>query len=170
MRSHYQLRVLSFVLAALAVVLPLESPAQDGPPTKPLVVMVAGKKSHDYGAHEFKAGCQLMQKALREKMPALETKVYLDGWPDAPDAFAGASAIVLFMDGGGGHPVRDHLDQLAPLMDAGVGLMCMHYAVEVPIGPVAKAFLNWIGGYYENDPIRGPLVPGLCTTTVLSPG
>jgi putative membrane-bound dehydrogenase-like protein len=92
-----------------------------------------------------------MQKALREKMPALETKVYLDGWPDAPDAFAGASAIVLFMDGGGGHPVRDHLDQLAPLMDAGVGLMCMHYAVEVPIGPVAKAFLNWIGGYYEND-------------------
>ncbi|MDA0813985.1 MAG: hypothetical protein O3C21_16545, partial [Verrucomicrobia bacterium] len=128
MRSHHQFRVLSLVLATLAV-LPLESDAQDSSPAKPLVVMVAGKKSHGYGAHEFKAGCLLMQRALREKMPALETKVYLDGWPEAPDAFAGASAIVLFMDGGGGHPVRDHLDQLAPLMDAGVGLMCMHYAV-----------------------------------------
>ncbi|MCB1095188.1 MAG: NPCBM/NEW2 domain-containing protein [Verrucomicrobiae bacterium] len=151
MSSHYHPRFLCFAIALTVALLPLSSEAKDSSPAKPLVVFVAGKKSHGYGAHEFKAGCLLMQKALRETMPALETKVYLDGWPEAPDAFDGASAIVLFMDGGGGHPVRNHLDQLAPLMDAGVGLMCMHYAVEVPIGPVAKAFLNWIGGYYEND-------------------
>lgn len=127
-----------------------ESTGQDAAPSKPLIVLVAGKKSHGYGAHEFNAGCLLMEKALNAKMPGIETKVYLNGWPKEEDAFKGASAIVLFMDGGGRHPVREHLDQLSPLMDAGVGLMCMHYAVEVPIGPVAKAFLSWIGGYYES--------------------
>jgi type 1 glutamine amidotransferase len=54
------------------------------------------------------------------------------------------------MDGGGGHPVNNQLQQLAPLMDKGVGLMCMHYAVEVPVGPTADAFKKWIGGYYES--------------------
>ena len=83
-------------------------------------------------------------------MPELQTKVYLNGWPKEENAFNGAEAVILFMDGGGKHPVRNHLNQLAPLMDKGVGLMCMHYAVEVPIGPVAKAFLSWIGGYYES--------------------
>ncbi|MGK0188128.1 MAG: type 1 glutamine amidotransferase [Verrucomicrobiales bacterium] len=126
------------------------SHAQDGERGNPLVVFVAGKKSHGYGAHEFNAGCLLMQKVLRAEAPEIETKVYLNGWPKEDGVFEGASAIVLFMDGGGNHPVREHLNQLAPLMDAGVGLMCMHYAVEVPIGPVAKAFLSWIGGYYES--------------------
>ena len=38
------------------------------------------------------------------------------------------------MDGGGGHPIiqGDHLAKIKKLMDKGVGLACMHYAVEIP--------------------------------------
>jgi type 1 glutamine amidotransferase len=35
-------------------------------------------------------------------------------------------------------------------MDKGVGLVCMHYAVEVPKGKPGDKFLDWIGGYYES--------------------
>ncbi len=34
-------------------------------------------------------------------------------------------------------------------MDQGVGLACLHYAVEVPKGKPGDKFLDWIGGYYE---------------------
>ncbi len=55
------------------------------------------------------------------------------------------------MDGGGGHPMiqKDHLDTIQKLMDKGVGLVCLHYAVEVPKGKPGDKFLDWIGGYYE---------------------
>ena len=55
------------------------------------------------------------------------------------------------MDGGGGHPIiqKDHLEIIQKLMDKGVGIACMHYAVEVPKGKPGDKFLDWIGGYYE---------------------
>ena len=47
---------------------------------------------------------------------------------------AARAAIVIFCDGGTGHIALkgDHLKQLEPLMDKGVGLGLIHYAVEVP--------------------------------------
>jgi hypothetical protein len=35
-------------------------------------------------------------------------------------------------------------------MKRGVGLMCAHYAVEVPKDKGGKEFQEWIGGYYED--------------------
>jgi len=134
-------------LTTLAVVCLAFSAVAD---EKAKVVIVAGKKSHGYGQHEFNAGSLLMKKLLKESAPNVEVVVHQNGWPAGADAFERADAIVLFMNGGGAHPVNRHLDQLAPLMENGVGLMCMHYAVEVPIGPTAKSFLSWIGGYYES--------------------
>jgi type 1 glutamine amidotransferase len=146
MRSPSAKRFSTIISALLALYLFASAGAEE----KAKVVIVAGEKSHGYGAHEFNAGSLLMQKLLKESAPSVDVVVHRNGWPKAEDAFEGADAIVLFMDGGGGHPVNSHLDQLAPLMDQGVGLMCMHYAVEVPIGPTAKAYLKWIGGYYES--------------------
>ena len=37
------------------------------------------------------------------------------------------------------------------VMKSGAGLACLHYAVEVPIGPSAKGMLNWMGGYFEKN-------------------
>ncbi|MEM7387043.1 MAG: hypothetical protein AAF514_19065, partial [Verrucomicrobiota bacterium] len=125
----------------------LSARAEDKPMKK--IVFVAGTKSHGYGAHEFNAGCLLMQDSLK-KVPGIETRVYLNGWPKKKEAFDKADAIILFMDGGNRHPVRQNLDLIDRQMKRGCGLMCMHYAVEVPVGSTAKAFLQWIGGYYES--------------------
>lgn len=113
------------------------------------VVFVAGPKSHGYGAHEHYAGCKLLAKYLEKAVPAVDTVVYKNGWPQDPDALKGAATIVLFADGGGRNPINRHLDQVGTLMEQGVGLCCLHYAVEVPKGKPGECLKDWIGGYFE---------------------
>lgn len=115
------------------------------------LVMLAGKPSHGPGQHEFNAGVHLLKKCL-EKFPGLEVASYTNGWPDNDKAFEGASGVLSFADGGGGHPLiqGDHLGIIGDLMKRGVGLMCAHYGVEVPKDKGGPQFLEWIGGYYEH--------------------
>jgi type 1 glutamine amidotransferase len=114
------------------------------------VVFVAGTPSHAPGDHEHRAGCLLLQKSLAN-IPNLQTVVVSNGFPADASVFDGASAIVIFADGGGGHPaVRgDNLKTLGRYLDEGVGLVCLHYAVEVPKDRGGPEFLDWIGGYFE---------------------
>jgi len=125
-----------------------ELPALPKKPEKK-VVFVAGPRSHGYGAHEHKAGSMLLAEALEWNLPAVSTKVYTGGWPDDSNAFKGADALVMYGDGGGGHMVNNHLDQVQTLADRGVGIVALHYAVEVPKGEPGQKFLDWIGGYFE---------------------
>ncbi|MBI4580628.1 MAG: DUF1080 domain-containing protein, partial [Planctomycetes bacterium] len=120
-------------------------PMQDGKK----VVFVAGPVSHGYGEHEHYAGCLLLAKALNDNVPGVYATVYRDGWPADPTAFDNADAVVLFSDGGGGHPMLKHLEVMDKLARSGVGLACLHYAVEVPKGEAGDSFLRWIGGYFE---------------------
>ena len=62
-----------------------------------------------------------------------------------------ADAVVVYCDGGGGHLLNPHLEEFAQVMDCGVGLVCLHYAVEVPQGESGDAFLGWLGGYFETN-------------------
>jgi type 1 glutamine amidotransferase len=125
------------------------------------VVLVAGRPSHGPGQHEFNAGCKLMAKCLSQ-VPGVEPVVVTGGWPQDESVFDGARTLVFFMDGGGGHPIiqKDHLDTIQKLMDKGVGLVCLHYAVEVPKEVPGKKtgekFLDWIGGYYETGYSTNP--------------
>ena len=137
---------LALIVAALAVSV-FTTLAAD----KKKIVLVAGRPSHGPGDHEFNAGVQLLKKCL-DKVPGVEATFYLNGWPADAHAFDGADAIMLFMDGGGGHPAiaGDHLKVLGDLMKKGVGLGCYHYAVEVPKDKGGPEFLEWIGGYYED--------------------
>lgn len=116
---------------------------------KKKIVFVAGTKSHGYGAHEFNAGCLLMKKWLDASVPEVLATVYLNGWPKDPTAFDNANAVVLYMNGGGGHPINNRLEEFDQLMKRGVGLACLHFAVEVPAGKPGHYFLQWIGGYFE---------------------
>ena len=113
--------------------------------------MVAGRPSHGPGEHEFRAGCLLLEKCLAEACPQLVTAVYTGGWPTDPTAFDNADAVFFFADGGGGHPVlqRNRLAQIDALAKRGVGIACLHYAVEVPKEKGGPQFLDWIGGYFE---------------------
>lgn len=115
------------------------------------LVMVAGRASHGSGQHEFRAGCLLLEKCLAEAAPQLITAVYTGGWPTDPTAFDNADAVFFFADGGGGHPVlqSNRLAQIDALARRGVGIACLHYAVEVPKEKGGSEFLDWMGGYFE---------------------
>ncbi len=113
------------------------------------VAFVSGRPSHRYAAHEHKAGCMLLAKLLEESQPNFQTVVYTGGWPKDSHALDGFDAVVMYSDGGDGHMVNRNLEQVQALMDRGVGLVCIHYAVEVPKGEVGNKFLDWIGGYFE---------------------
>ncbi|MSR57041.1 MAG: DUF1080 domain-containing protein [Planctomycetaceae bacterium] len=114
------------------------------------VVMVAGGRSHGPGDHEFSAGVRLLKTCL-DKEPGIVTAQYFQGWPKDPSAFDNANAIMFYMDGGDGHPViqGDHLIQINKLAKQGVGIACLHYAVEVPKERGGPELLDWIGGYFE---------------------
>lgn len=122
------------------------------------VVLIAGKPSHGKGSHEFNAGMKLLAKCLKE-VPGIDPVYVGGGWPSDESVFDGAKSVVFFMDGGGSHPIiqGDHLAKLKALMDKGVGLACMHYAVEIPKDKGGKEFLDWMGGYYEDRFSTNPL-------------
>lgn len=114
------------------------------------VVLVAGRPSHGRGSHEHNAGVQLLDRCLQANPDVLST-YYLNGWPKDPTAFDNADTVMLFMDGGGGHPAiqGNHLDELGAAMNRGAGLVNVHYAVEVPKDKGGPQFLDWVGGYFE---------------------
>ena len=112
------------------------------------VVLLAGRRSHGYGTHEHYAGCSLLARWLKANVPGVEALVHR-GWPKNPAILEGAAAIAVICDGGGGHVLTKHLDEAGELMEQGVGLACIHYAVVVPKGAVGAKFLDWMGGHYE---------------------
>ncbi len=116
---------------------------------KTKVLFVAGIPSHAPGDHEHRAGCMLLAKSLEEGLPNLETEVSWYGWPKDESIFEGISSLVMYCDGGEGHFVNKHLDKVQALVDKGVGIVCIHYGVEVPAGDSGDKFLQWIGGYFE---------------------
>jgi len=114
------------------------------------IVMIAGKPSHGPGEHEHHAGLLLFQKCLAG-VPGIKVEVYANGWPSDSTALQGAAAVVIYSDGGVAHPAleADHLKQIRVLMQQGVGLACIHYAVEPTIADGETEFLDWIGGCFE---------------------
>jgi len=145
------------LLVALAIV--TTSPVVNGANKR--IVLIAGRPSHPPGAHEFRAGCMLLQKAL-SNVTGLTVDVYTNGWPsktvdgaavDDNAALDGADAVLIYSDGGGGHPAiqRDHMKVIDALAAKGVGLGFAHYAVEVPAGAPGEAMQRWNAGYYETN-------------------
>ena len=120
-----------------------------GAGAKKKVVFVAGVASHGYGAHEHYAGCRLLAKSLEEGMPNFQAVVIQNGWPADDRELDSADCIVMYCDGGDGHFANAHLDRLDALAKKGVGVVCVHYGVEVPKGKSGEKFLDWIGGYFE---------------------
>jgi len=138
------------LVCLLAALFPLTADA--GPDDdKTVICFVSHKTSHGFGAHEYAAGCRLIGKWLEESYPGekIESR-YSINWPSEPTTFfKDADTVVFFCGGGGGHLVNGHVPEFDAVMRTGAGLACLHYAVEVPIGPSAKGMLAWMGGYFE---------------------
>ncbi len=117
---------------------------------KKKALLLAGNPSHGFGAHDHLSGCSLLAKLLNAS-GLIDAKVHSlkeSGWPK-PEELAAANTIVIYSDGGGGHPFNAHLDELAALTAKGTGIVCIHYGVETTIGKPGEAFLDWTGGYFE---------------------
>ncbi len=130
---------------------PLAAKTADG---KSKLVLMAGKPSHPPRMHEFNAGVQLLAKSLAQGAPQLKVEVILNGWPKDESVFAGADAVVFFMDGGGKHEAVQEAGARLAKIEAwaknGVSIGAMHYGVEVVANQAGPQFKSWIGGHYEN--------------------
>ena len=115
------------------------------------IVFLAGRPSHGYGSHEHLAGSRIIADAIQKSVPNIKCEVYAGGWPENDKVLDGADAIVMYADGGDGHPALAHLDVLGKHMARGAGFACLHYAVEVPKDKGGPEFLKWLGGYFETD-------------------
>ena len=117
------------------------------------ILFVAGKKSHGYFSHEHNAGSLLLAKALDESGLNFDASVYHDpedpGWPRNRNLLEGIKAVVIYCDGGKRHVANNHVAAIDALQDRGVGVGCLHYAVETVDGEAGDAFLRWMGGYYQ---------------------
>ena len=92
----------------------------------------------------------LLSNALvKESGLAIETAIHKEGWPSDPAIFQGRRHSGHPLGRGGRHPINKHLKQFDALAEKGVGLVCVHYGVEVPKGAPGTMFLKWIGGYFE---------------------
>lgn len=113
------------------------------------VVFIGGVKSHGFGSHEHTAGIRLLMDALAENFPEVHATAYFDGHPEDPTALDNADAIVLYSNGGLGHPWLRALRHVDAAASRGAGIGAIHFAVELPRGEPGQKFLDWIGGYFE---------------------
>lgn len=114
------------------------------------IIFLAGLDSHLPGSHEHKAGSELLSSALRQRQPFFETVNVYGGWPADEALFDGADAVVMYCDGGGSHLINDHLETFNRLINEGMGIVALHYCVEVAKdSPSATSMLKAIGGYFE---------------------
>jgi len=122
--------------------------ATEPTPAPKRIVLIAGKPSHPPRMHEFNAGVQLLSGCLLESGLPIAVDISLNGWPKDESMLDRADAIVFYMDGGGGHEAVQEsgrrLNKIDELANKGVGIGCMHYAVEIVPDQAGKEFKKWI--------------------------
>jgi len=96
------------------------------------VLLLAGKGSHEYGAHEHEAGMRVLGKCLHG-IAGLKTSYHYvgDGWAEGPELIKHADGIVMFLDCGMRWEQADRKRQAAleNLMARGGGVLALHWAV-----------------------------------------
>jgi type 1 glutamine amidotransferase len=137
-------RVLTTMVVCLFVAAP---PCSAEKPAK--IVLISGKDSHGSGAHNWGDGVRLLARALNDESGLNVQAEHHILWPRDASTLDDAATIVILADGGGGHLILSRLAAVGKLMDKGVGIVLVHYAVEVPKEKAGNEFLKWTGGYFE---------------------
>lgn len=112
------------------------------------LLLVAGPPSHGYGAHEHLAGFRLAAEWIEQYATGVVVTVS-DGWPADPALVTGADAIIINSDGAKGSVAAAHAAELEQAAARGAGIGLIHWALDVPAGPVRGQTLDWLGGYFE---------------------
>ena len=120
-------------LVSLGVVAP-NRVAASGPAGKK-IVLIAGKKSHGPGAHEYEKDVTLLKHCLdtSPNVRGVKCEAHFNGWPANPATLDTADTIVLLSDGlDKQYPIEQHPflkgDHLAVVGVAGEGLVGAHRA------------------------------------------
>jgi type 1 glutamine amidotransferase len=147
-------------LGVLACTIALPTLALAEKPATKKLILIAGRASHGPGLHEFNAGSILFKKCL-ESIKGLEVEVHNNHWVSDDAVLETADAVVIYSDGGKGHPALqgNHRELLQKLANRGGGIMMMHYAVECSNTEPATGdlFRDWIGGAYETNYSANPI-------------
>ncbi|MBG29866.1 MAG: hypothetical protein CMI31_07680 [Opitutae bacterium] len=117
---------------------------------KAKVVFISGKPSHGRMKHEHRAGNMILAKALNESKLKVECVLVPHyGYPKDESVFEGASTVVIFCTGHGGHVLNPKLKEFDALMKKGVGVVMIHWATEAVKGEPGNRFLQWMGGFCD---------------------
>jgi len=114
---------------------------------KKKIVFVHGPESHGFGGHAYGPAFRMLARMLNENAPQVEAVVIPEGKDLAP--LDTADAIVLGSDGG--NLVKSLGNRLEPLMEKGVGLVCIHYTVDPTDKKAIERLIAWIGGAYVQN-------------------
>jgi quercetin dioxygenase-like cupin family protein/type 1 glutamine amidotransferase len=134
---------------ALLTVLVAAVPAAWSSSTKSILV-IGGPRNQSTGQHEYFHGVRAIKTLLVQSggikgSAEVEVREFPFGWPDSRQ-LEGASAIVLYLDGGERHPLLDAQRRAVfdKLMASGVGLVTLHTA-STPPRERADDFRRWLG-------------------------
>jgi len=111
------------------------------------IVFLAGGRSHGHGEHEFKAGCELLAKALNEQSGLGLKATVVSGWPKDESVLEGIKCLVIYADGTS--VVGKGWAKVDALAKKGTGIVFMHYAVHPSPAEGEKYYRPWIGGAFE---------------------
>ena len=140
---------LVFVVICLCVSA-IAEPEAAAAETHTKVLLVGKDRDHAYRTHEYMAECRLLAKCLAQT-PGVET-VISNGWPKDPAVFENLDTIVLYTANGGdvlfGGP---HRKQVQELLDAGVGLVAIHWSTGATAGATGQPLLSVLGGWFSTD-------------------
>jgi hypothetical protein len=114
------------------------------------IVFVADTAPHGgRGNHEFLAAAIYLARTINATYPDAYAVVYtidsakgINHWPKSLE---GVSAVVVLLN----HGQTAVNPAVKEAVEHGAGFMAIHYGVEVNKGEQGKAYLKWIGGYFE---------------------
>ncbi|HEX4488741.1 MAG TPA: hypothetical protein VH088_20855, partial [Terriglobales bacterium] len=119
------------------------------------IVLIAGKKSHGSGEHEYLKSVRLL-KVLLDRSPDLhgiKTEIYFDGWPPDASVLDSADSIVVISDGMEWHPLTASEERVRTIqrqVDRGCGFMTLHFSTYVT-AKYSRQALDWNGGFFNYD-------------------
>lgn len=131
----------------------LASLADGAPPKK--IVLIAGRKSHPPGMHEYLKSVKLLKVMLERSVRGAKVELVFNGWPENPATLDTADSIVTISDGQDGHlgsPVPfmtpERMRIIERQMKRGCGFGLIHFSTFAPdaYGP---QILAWSGGYFD---------------------
>ncbi len=141
---------LSFMLAG-SIQAQTESANGQNANSQKRIVLVAGETAlvDVVGHHDYLAGCACLEALLRQTSNVEVVQVQ-NGWPENEGVFMKANAVVFYTDGGGKQAFLEttaRVSKLQAMVDAGVGIVMIHQAVDFPEAFADQA-KSWLGGIF----------------------